>query len=114
MLEAESERPRRIHASPLGEISYRVDADQHIILEAWKGEISVVELRSHWAICLKDPEVLAVKRTLVDLRHCEITFSGQEWFEQLEKSVISNCDANGWVSASSPPSRISTASRASS
>ena len=63
-----SDRPSAIN----GHISYHVDAAGGLILETWSGVITRDVLLAHWRQCLADPAVLAVKRTLVDLRDCDV------------------------------------------
>ena len=99
MVEHQSKPTAQHGQSHPGQISYHVDAERRIIFEIWAGAIGVVELREHWAVFLADPEVLAVKRTMVDLRRCDIRFTGVEWMEELERFVIRDPVVSGWITA---------------
>lgn len=85
--------------SPTGHIRYHVDAACGLIHETWSGVITRDVLLSHWRQYLADPAVLAVKRTLVDLRDCEVRFSGEEWLQLIEGCVLNRPDLGGWKSA---------------
>jgi len=99
MNERPSPRPQLIGSPPRGRITYHADIEKRVVFETWTGAINVPELRSHWEVCLTDPDVLAIKRTLVDLRECEILFSGAEWVNQLERFVLGNPVVPGWLTA---------------
>lgn len=90
-----SDRP----SSLTGHISYHVDAAGGLILETWSGVITRDVLLAHWRQCLADPAVLAVKRTLVDLRDCDVQFSGEEWLRLIEGCVLNRPDLLGWKTA---------------
>lgn len=85
--------------APTGHISYHVDAAGGLILETWSGEITHEVLLGHWRRFLADPAVLAVKRTLVDLRDCDVHFSGEEWLRLIEGCVLNRPDLSGWKAA---------------
>ena len=86
-------------SAPAGHISYQVDAAGGLILETWSGVITRDVLLAHWRQYLADPAVLAIKRTLVDLRDCDVQFSGEEWLRLIESCVLNRPDIGGWKSA---------------
>lgn len=99
MLETQPEPERKAPCGNMGRIAYSIDFDQRIVLETWSGRISDVVLDRHWSACLSDPQVLGIKRTLADLRHCEVTFTGRQWVETIERFVLANEALSGWQSA---------------
>ena len=59
-------------------ITYTIDYDQKLIMEVWTGEIRAVDLGDYWKRYLANPDVLAIRRTIVDLRQAVIIFNGSE------------------------------------
>ena len=59
-------------------ITYTVDHDQKLITEIWTGDIHATDLGAYWTEYLKDPDVLKIIRTLVDVRQAVIQFSAYE------------------------------------
>ena len=88
-----------LSVSPTGHIHYHVDIAGGLIHETWAGVITRDILLAHWRVCLADPAVLAVKRTLVDLRDCDVHFSGEEWLRLIEGCVLNRPELGGWKSA---------------
>ena len=80
-------------------ISYRVDKGAGIIEETWTGAISASVLARYWKQYMADAEVLRIRRTLVDLRECRITFSGAELSHLLNTIVLPALDGRDWISA---------------
>jgi hypothetical protein len=59
-------------------ITYTIDHERKLIREVWTGEIDAAELGAYWERYLSDPEVMEIRRTLVDLRQAKILFTGAE------------------------------------
>jgi hypothetical protein len=59
-------------------ITYTIDYDQKLITEVWTGEIRAVDLAEHWQRYLGNPDVLAIRRTIADLRQAVILFNGSD------------------------------------
>lgn len=68
-------------------ISYSIDRDAQLITEVWTGVIQAADLADYWKRYLEDPEVLAIRRTVVDLREAVIRFTGTE-LDSLIRSVV--------------------------
>jgi hypothetical protein len=68
-------------------ITYTIDPEKKLITEVWDGEISDKCLAAYWREYLADPAVLAIRRTLVDLRHANILFSGAD-LDFLIRSIV--------------------------
>ncbi|MGO9015215.1 MAG: hypothetical protein ACLQF0_09570 [Dissulfurispiraceae bacterium] len=68
-------------------ISYTVDEEARVIYEKWVGDIYATDLASYWKDYLKDPIVLEIRRTLVDLREAKVCFKGED-FSQLIPSIV--------------------------
>lgn len=59
-------------------ITYSIDREMKLITEVWIGEISTECLAAYWTEYLQNPDVMAIRRTLVDLRRAEIRFRGAD------------------------------------
>lgn len=59
-------------------ITYSIDASAGVIFEVWKGDITADYLGRYWQAYLADPEVMELRRTLVDMREARIQFTGNE------------------------------------
>jgi hypothetical protein len=80
-------------------ISYTIDHERQIIVEAWTGDVSAADLATYWQYYLADATVMAIRRTLVDLRGCTITFSGEELADLIERIVTPILDERAWRTA---------------
>jgi hypothetical protein len=80
-------------------IEYTIDHERKVILETWLGTTTASELASYWRRILVDPEVLAIRRTLVDLRGASIEFTGLELASMVESIVIPMLGGKTWRSA---------------
>jgi hypothetical protein len=88
------------HKDPmLMPISYSIDKPNGIIFEVWSGEVSAMILAAHWQRRLADPDALKIRRTLVDLRNCQIGFSGEELFGLVRTVAEPMLDGRDWRSA---------------
>lgn len=59
-------------------ITYSIDRDQKLITEIWTGDVRSGDLEAYWKHYLSDPDVLAIRRTLVDIRQAVIHFTAYE------------------------------------
>jgi hypothetical protein len=80
-------------------ISYSVDHEKRVIFETWTGEIDATELASYWQRYLADPDVLSIRRTLVDLRHCRIRFTGAQLSHLVQGIVEPSLHGKDWKTA---------------
>jgi hypothetical protein len=80
-------------------ITYSIEKRHRIISEVWSGEVSATDLATHWKRILADPEVLAIRRTLVDLRDCQIAFSGEQLSDLVRTLVEPTLNGRDWRSA---------------
>jgi len=80
-------------------ISYSIDADRGVILEAWQGDVTAADLRRYWQGYLADPRVMETRRTLVDLREARIAFSGAELLDLVCDVVKPALAGRGWTTA---------------
>ncbi len=80
-------------------ISYSIDQDRRLILEVWTGDITARVLRSYWRSYLADPQVLEIRRTLVDLRQCNLLLSGIEMWSLVDEVVIPALAGRDWKTA---------------
>src|SRR5688572_16077788 len=80
-------------------IDYSIDKSNGIILEVWTGEVSSPVLAAYWKRLLCDAEALSIRRTLVDLRHCDIQFSGEQLFDLICTVVKPMLSGRNWRTA---------------
>jgi hypothetical protein len=80
-------------------ISYTIDEEKGFITEVWTGDIAASDLASHWRRYLADPEVLSIRRTMVDLRECRILFKGAELSSLIKTMVIPILGGRDWKTA---------------
>ena len=69
-------------------IAYSIDREDGCVVESWTGDVTARELSAHWRRYLADPEVLSLRRTLVDLRHCRLMFTAAELKELVARIVV--------------------------
>ena len=87
------------HDSTMSPISYTINRDLGVIFEVWKGDVTVADLQSYWQSYLADPEVLAIRRTVVDLRGANIQFTGNELSNLVAAVVIPVLQGRDWKTA---------------
>jgi hypothetical protein len=68
-------------------IEYSIDRTRNVIFETWTGMITSEMLASYWKVYLADEEVMRCRRTIVDMRRCEIRFNGTQ-LAALVRSVV--------------------------
>lgn len=85
--------------TPTLPISYSIDSAHNLILEVWQGTVTAADLRKYWQAYLADPQVLALRRTLVDLRGADIQFNGRELSELVSTVVVPALKGQDWRTA---------------
>jgi hypothetical protein len=80
-------------------IHYRVDSQRGIVTSEWQGVITAEDLERHWRDYLSDPEVVALRRGLPDLRQAKFRFSGDDLARLIEAIVIPALAGRAWKSA---------------
>jgi hypothetical protein len=80
-------------------IAYTIDSEKKLITEIWTGEISEECLAAYWKQYLADPNVLAIRRTLVDLRHANIIFNGSDLDYLIKTIVLPVLKGRDWKTA---------------
>ena len=80
-------------------IRYSVDASNKIIFEVWQGNVTASDLGRYWQQYLADPEVLATRKTLVDLRGATLQFTGDEMESLITSFVIPTLKGLDWTTA---------------
>lgn len=80
-------------------IMYVLDRARHIIIETWTGNVSAADLAAYWRIYLADSEVISCRRTLVDMRHATILFTGAELAALVHSIALPALHGKKWVSA---------------
>jgi len=80
-------------------ITYSLDAQQGIIFERWSGDVSASELACYWRSYLADPQVMAIRKTVVDLRESNPTFTGAELSGLIDTIVLPALAGRDWITA---------------
>ncbi len=80
-------------------ITYKIDRENRIIDEKWTGTVSRNDLSEFWSKFLEDPEVLDIRRTLVDLRESQITFTGSQMDTLIQSIVLPVLKGRDWKTA---------------
>jgi len=65
----------------------------------WTGDITADELALYWTQYLKDPQVLSIRRTLVDLRESNILFRGEVFSHFVSTIVEPVLSGRDWKTA---------------
>ena len=80
-------------------IAYSIDREKKLIVEVWTDEIQSHDLAAYWKRYLSDPEVLAIRRTIVDLRTADIRFSGLDFGHLIQTLVMPVLQGRSWTTA---------------
>jgi hypothetical protein len=80
-------------------ITYTIDREKKLITEIWTGEVTAECLAAYWKRYLDDPEVLAIRRTLVDLRQADILFNGSDLQILIQNIVLPVLKGRDWKTA---------------
>jgi hypothetical protein len=86
-------------AAAVPPISYVIDRQAGVIIETWRGDVSIGDLRQYWQGYLADPEVMALRKTLVDLRASNILFIGTQLSDLISVVVVPKLKGRTWKSA---------------
>ena len=80
-------------------ISFTIDNKLGIIRETWSGKVTVEDVRALWSHHVSDPEALALRATLADLRDATIEFGGWQMGRLIETVVDPVLQGRGWITA---------------
>jgi hypothetical protein len=80
-------------------ITYTIDHDKQLIYETWTGEVSAANLAAYWEGYLANPDVMAIRRTVVDLRAATLAFSGLDFDSLIRQIVLPILGERKWISA---------------
>ena len=80
-------------------ITYSISTDEAVIYEAWTGEVSAKELKEYWTTFLQDARVMAIRKTIVDLRQANIQLTGIELSSLVGSIVIPALQGKEWITA---------------
>jgi hypothetical protein len=80
-------------------ITYSIDKQKSVILEVWIGVISAADLANYWRHYLANPDVMSIRRTLVDLRQANILFSGEQLSQLVQRIVLPALKGRYWKTA---------------
>jgi hypothetical protein len=80
-------------------ITYEIQHADNVIAETWQGDITIDQLRAYWREILSDPEVMKIRRTLVDVRFASIGFSDAEFDRAVSDVVFPALEGRDWITA---------------
>ena len=80
-------------------ITYSIDHENGCVFEDWSGDITTRVLTVHFRRFFTDPAVLALGRTLVDLRHCQLVVTAAELSELVSRIVMPALHGRKWRTA---------------
>ncbi len=80
-------------------ITYTIDRAEKLITEVWTDEIQAGDLEAYWKRYLEDPEVLEIRRTIVDLREAKILFKGSDLDVLIKCIVLPALKGRDWKTA---------------
>ena len=80
-------------------ISYTIDYVQGVIFEVWRDDVTAADLHRHWRALHTDPEALAIRKTLVDVRGSRLLFTGDEMSDLVSSVVVPLLDGRDWITA---------------
>ena len=80
-------------------ITYSIDPKHGVIFEKWSGDIPASDLASYWRSYLADPQVMAIRKTVVDLRDSNPKFTGAELADLINTIVLPVLAGRAWVTA---------------
>lgn len=80
-------------------ITFSIDHERRVIHESWEGDITIDDLRDYWTLILSHPEVIAIRRTLVDLRRANVLFTGTQMWDLVNCLVIPRLGGRDWKTA---------------
>ncbi len=80
-------------------ISYTIDRSLGIIIEEWHGDVTAADLGALWNAYFSSPDVLALRKTLADLRDANILFTGNELSDLVSSVAIPALRGRDWKTA---------------
>jgi hypothetical protein len=80
-------------------ITFSIDRNFGIIREMWVGRISSGEVSEHWTRLLTDPDALALRASLADLRAASLDFGGWQMRRLIDTVVNPLLQGRDWISA---------------
>ena len=80
-------------------ITYEVDESLNVIFETWEGTITARDLDMYWREYLADQKVLSCRRTLVDVRKSNITFTGDQFHQLIASVAVPMLGEKKWCTA---------------
>lgn len=80
-------------------ITYVVDAGLGAVLSCWTGEVTIAELRAHWAQVLDDPAARALACTVADLSQARLAFHGDDLHRAVHEVAAPRLRGLTWANA---------------
>jgi hypothetical protein len=80
-------------------LTYSIDDTRQIVLEVWTGDVTARMVGSLWKKYLADPRVMAIRRTLADLRECNLLLTGQDLSKLVETVAVPGLKGRDWHTA---------------
>ena len=80
-------------------ILFDIDRKLGIIRETWVGSVTAEDVKQLWSHYLADPEILALRATLADLRDATLEFGGAQLRRLVETVVDPQVQGRDWITA---------------
>lgn len=80
-------------------ITYSIDREEKIIMETWVGTVDKDVLAEYWKLYLDNPDVMEIRRTIVDLRESEIIFTGSQLQHLVNSIALPALNGRAWKTA---------------
>jgi len=80
-------------------ITYSIDRGKRLITEVWTGQVDAQYLAAYWKRYLDDPDVMTIRRTLVDMRQADILFKGSDLDILIQELVLPLLKGRDWKTA---------------
>jgi hypothetical protein len=80
-------------------ISYVIDKELGVVMATWRGDITAADLKRHWERFFTNAEVLAVGRSVADVRDANFQFTGRELSNLVSEVVIPLLNGRSWRTA---------------
>lgn len=80
-------------------VTYSVDPSRGVVLEVWTGDVTASEVKALWEKYLADPQVMAIRKTLADLRQAHLRLTGLQLMELIEQVAVPGLHGLDWTTA---------------
>jgi hypothetical protein len=87
-------------------ISYSIHPSRRFVLEVWSDDVTTRHVKSLWKAYLADREVLAIRKTLADMRRGNPIVTGSEMWDLILEIALPGLKGRDWKTAIVVATRI--------